>query len=123
MDFYEIVKQIIEGDPRYKSDAYEFVMQALWFAQKKFKIEGHLTAVQLLAGIRELGLNQYGPMARAVFEHWGITKTEDFGQIVFNMVNLGIMSKTEKDSPEDFKNAYDFKEAFDIFKTLKRQES
>jgi len=120
MDFQEKVAQIIRRDPRYKPDAYEFVMQALWFTQKKFKIESHLNGRQLLEGIKEFGLQQYGPMAKTVFEHWGVTTTEDFGQIVFNMVKQGIMSKTEKDSMEDFRNAYDFKEAFDIFKTLKR---
>ncbi len=122
MGFYERVRQIIEGDPRYKSDAYEFVMQALWFTQKKFKIKGHVNGRQLLKGIKEFGLDEYGPMAKTVFKHWGITTTEDFGQIVFNMVKQGIMSKTENDSPEDFRNVYDFKEAFDIFKTLKRQK-
>jgi uncharacterized repeat protein (TIGR04138 family) len=122
MDFYEGVKQIIERDSRYKPDAYEFVMQALWFTQKKFKVKGHINGRQLLEGIRELGLDEYGPMAKAVFKHWGINTTEDFGQIVFNMVKHGIMSKTESDSPEDFKNVYDFKEALDIFKTLKRQK-
>ena len=119
MDFYEKIAQILQEDSRYKPDAYEFVMQALWFTQKKIKIKGHVKGRQLLEGIRELGLNEYGPMLKAVFKHWGITSTEDFGQIVFNMVKQGIMSKTEDDSMEDFRNAYDFKEAFDIFKTLK----
>jgi uncharacterized repeat protein (TIGR04138 family) len=118
MDFQEKVAQIIRRDPRYKPDAYEFVMQALWFTQKKFKIEGHVNGRHLLEGIKEFGLQQYGPMAKTVFEHWGINTTEDFGQIVFNMVNQGLMSKTEEDSLEDFKNVYEFKEAFDIFKTI-----
>lgn len=122
MDFYEKIAQILQQDSRYKTDAYEFMMQALWFTQKKFKIKGHINGRQLVEGIREFGLDEYGPMAKAVFEHWGITTTEDFGQIVFNMVKQGIMSKTEEDSMEDFRNAYDFKEAFDIFKTLKKQE-
>lgn len=118
MDFYEKVKKINQQDLRYKPDAYEFVMQALWFTQKKFKIEGHVHGRHLLEGIKELGLQEYGPMARTVFEHWGVTTTEDFGQIVFNMVNQGLMSKTKEDSLEDFKNVYEFKQAFDIFKSI-----
>ena len=118
MDFQEKVAQIIRRDPKYKPDAYEFVMQALWFTQKKFKIEGHVNGRQLLKGIKEFGLQQYGPMAKTVFEHWGINTTEDFGRIVFNMVNQGLLSKTEEDSPGDFKNVYEFKEAFDIFKSI-----
>lgn len=119
MDFNQKVEEIIKIDIRYKPDAYEFVMQALWFAQKKLKKEGHINGRELLEGIREFGLEQYGPMTRAVFEHWGIKATADFGDIVFNMVRNGIMSKTDKDSPEEFKDVYEFKEAFDIFRIRK----
>lgn len=116
MDFYKEVEEIAEKDPRYKPDAYEFVMQALWHTQKKLNRKGHVTGRELLEGIREFGLDQYGPMAKAVFNHWGINTTDDFGEIVFNMVKNGLMSKTDTDSPDEFKNVYDFQEAFDIRK-------
>jgi uncharacterized repeat protein (TIGR04138 family) len=121
MDFYEKVLEITKADPRYKADAYEFLMQALWFTQKKLNKTGHVSGVELLAGLKEFGLEQYGPMSRAVFEHWGITSTEDFGQIVFNMVNNGLLGKSDADSVDDFKNVYDFKDAFDIFKVVKNK--
>lgn len=122
MDFHLKVQEIIRGDQRYKADAYEFTMQALEFTQRKLNKTGHVSAAQLLEGIREFALEQYGPMAMAVFEHWGVSSTEDFGHIVFNMVNSGLMGKDEKDAIEDFKNVYDFKEAFSVFKVLKNQK-
>lgn len=115
-DFYQRVEEIISADPRYKADAYEFLMQALMFTQKKLKRQGHVSGKELLGGVREFGLQQYGPMAKAVFSHWGINKTEDFGEMVFNMVGKGLLSKTEQDSSADFKNVYDLQEALDVFK-------
>jgi len=114
MDFYKKVEGIVEKDRRYLPDVYEFVMQALLLTQKQLKREGHLTARELLEGIRELGLNQYGPMVKTVFNRWGVNTTEDFGEIVFNMVENGLMGKTDNDSREDFRGVYDFDEAFDV---------
>lgn len=114
MDFYKKIEEIVEKDKRYRVDAYEFVMQALWFTQKELKRKGHVTGKELLEGIREFGLQEYGPMTRTVFQHWGVRTTEDFGEVVFNMVENGLLGKTDKDSREDFKNVYDFDEAFDI---------
>ena len=108
MDFHGAVEKIVEKDPRYKADAYEFVMQALWFTQDKLKRKAHVTGKELLGGIREFGLEEYGPMARTVFEHWGVRTTDDFGAIVFKMVDNKLMSKTDEDSIDDFKNIYNF---------------
>ncbi|HTY45546.1 MAG TPA: Minf_1886 family protein [Patescibacteria group bacterium] len=119
-DFYRKVEGIIEKDPRYKADAYEFVMQALWFTQKKLKVQADVSGRQLLEGIRDFALEQYGPMARAVLAHWGIKATADFGELVFNMVDVGLMGKTDRDSRDDFKEVYDFDQAFDVFKMRSR---
>ena len=97
-------------------------MQALWLTQKKLNRTGHVSGPELLSGIREFGLEQYGPMARAVFKHWGVSTTIDFGRIVFNMISDGVMGKSERDSLDDFKDVYDFKEALDIFKLEKKQQ-
>ena len=74
-----------------------------------------MTAKELLEGVREYGLELYGPMACAVFEHWGVKETADFGEMVFNMVDTQLMGKNENDSRDDFKGVYDFKSAFDIY--------
>ena len=111
-DFYQVVEEICEQDPRYKADSYEFVLQALTFTQKKFRKEGHVSGKELLEGIREFALQQYGPMVKAVLDHWGITQTSDFGNIVFNMIEKQLLAKTQDDSCRDFKDVYDFREAF-----------
>jgi uncharacterized repeat protein (TIGR04138 family) len=116
IDFYQKLEEITEKDRRYQADAYEFVMQAIGFTQKKLNREGHISGKELLEGIREFGLQQYGPLTKAVFERWGIKTTDDFGKIVFNMVENGLVRKTETDSQDDFKDVYHFNEALDIFK-------
>ncbi|MEW6621370.1 MAG: Minf_1886 family protein [bacterium] len=111
--FEEIVEEIVQKDHRYKAESYSFVMSALGFTQNKLKRNGHVSGQELLKGIQDVALELFGPMARTVFEHWGIYKTEDFGHIVFNMVNSGLMGKTDSDSIDDFKDIYDFKKVFD----------
>ncbi|MDD5347449.1 MAG: hypothetical protein PHT59_02405 [Candidatus Omnitrophica bacterium] len=111
-DFYQVVEQIFGRDPRYKPDCYEFVMQALEHTQKKLKIEGHVSGRQLLDGIRDFALKEYGPMAKTVLKHWGVSNTADFGNIVFNMIEQQLLSKTDQDRLADFENVFDFEEAF-----------
>jgi uncharacterized repeat protein (TIGR04138 family) len=111
-NFYETIEEIYLKDKRYKPDSYEFVMQALHFTQNKLKRTGHISGTELLEGIREFVIEQYGPMAKTVLRHWGINKTEDFGNIVFNMIEKKLLAKTESDSINDFKDVYDFKVVF-----------
>ena len=111
-EFDTILEKIFEKDTRYREDAYDFVMEALTYTQKKFNSSTHVSGEQILTGIRELLIKQYGPMAMNVLEHWGIQSTEDFGNIVFNLVDNKVLSKTETDSIEVFRNAYDFDEVF-----------
>ena len=111
-NFYDIVEEICQKDSRYKPDAYEFVMQALHYTQKKLNRQTHVSGKELLEGIRELAIEQYGVMVKTVLAHWGIRETEDFGTIVFIMVEKKILSKTDTDLLDDFKAGYDFKEAF-----------
>ena len=70
-DFYQAVEEICARDSRYKADAYEFLMQTLGFTQKKLKRETHVTGRELLEGIKEFAIQQYGPMAKTVLRHWG----------------------------------------------------
>jgi len=111
-DFYQVIEEICQKDTRYKPDAYEFLMQALHFAQGKLKRTGHVSGKELLEGIREYVIEEYGPMAKTVLSHWGITKTQDFGSMVFNLIDKKILSKTERDLIDDFKDIYDFEAAF-----------
>jgi uncharacterized repeat protein (TIGR04138 family) len=115
-NFEEGLDQILAKDPRYKRDAYLFVRDALDYTQKtaaRERREGlHVSGQELLAGIRDYALAQFGPMTITVLEDWGLTRCEDFGEIVFNVVESGLFSKTDKDSREDFRGGYDFEDAF-----------
>lgn len=117
VSFDDALEQIRTADPRFPRDAYLFVREALDHAQGTIAKDGrgrprHISGQELLEGIREFALAQFGPMAMTVLEEWGIHCCRDFGDIVFNMVDNGLLSKTEKDSRADFEGGYDFAEAF-----------
>jgi len=117
INFDEVLDKILAQDPRYSRDAYLFVRAALDFVHKASsktrKTEPcHISGQQLIAGIRAYALELYGPMAKGLLNEWGVQRCEDFGEIVFNMVDHKLLSRTEKDSRDDFKNGYDFQEAF-----------
>jgi len=110
--FHDLVEEICHQDARYKPDAYEFVLQGLSFTQAKLKVQRHVSGKELAAGLRDFAINQYGALARAVLSHWGINQTQDFGNIVFSMIEKKLLSKTAEDSLADFNAVYDFEEAF-----------
>ncbi|MFC1577228.1 Minf_1886 family protein [Candidatus Omnitrophota bacterium] len=110
--FYENIEKICEKDARYKYDSYEFVMQALNYTQRKLARKGHVSGRELLEGIRQFGVEQYGALTKTVFEHWGVRTTDDFGRIVFNLVDNRVLSKTENDSMKDFSSVYKFEDVF-----------
>jgi uncharacterized repeat protein (TIGR04138 family) len=115
--FDSAVASILASDPRYKLDAYQFVREALERTQKAVNTRHtdgplrHVSGQQLLEGIREHALAQFGPMATVVLEAWGISNSADFGEIVFNMIEARLLSKTERDCRADF-CGLDFEDAF-----------
>jgi len=117
VNFDEALEKILAGDSRYAREAYLFLREALDFTQKMILKESrgqlrHVSGQELLEGIRQYALQQFGPMAVTVFEEWGVKNCRDFGEIVFNMVEASLLAKTEKDTRDDFQNGYDFTEAF-----------
>jgi uncharacterized repeat protein (TIGR04138 family) len=117
INFDEAVEQILARDSRYTREAYLFVREALDYTQRLVGKETrgairHVSGQELLDGIRQFALNQFGPMAVTVFEEWGVHNCRDFGEIVFNMVETSLLAKTEKDTRDDFQNGYDFTEVF-----------
>jgi len=117
INFDEAVDLILAKDRRFARDAYSFVREALDFTQKSVgkEVRGtirHVSGQELLGGIRKFALEQFGPMVVTVFDEWGVKQCEDFGEIVFNMVEIGLLAKTEKDGRADFQNGYDFTDAF-----------
>ncbi len=115
--FDETLALLLKEDPRYPRDAYLFLRHALNFTVKDLKKPDqgparHITGQELLEGIRRYTLQEFGPIARTVLAQWGITRTEDFGELVFNLVNHGLLGKTDRDQKEDFANGYSFQAAF-----------
>ncbi len=113
VDFDEGVKAILQRDRRYARDAYDFVREALEYTRVWTDKKGHVTGQQLLDGIRKYALEQFGPMAKTVLNLWGVKSCEDFGSIVFNLVDQKVFSRTPEDSMDDFRSGYDFHEAFE----------
>ena len=115
------IENLAERDGRYKSDAYLFLYDALGYTAQKLgknndtlsEEKRHISGRDLLFGISEYSADQFGPLTRSVFAHWGIEQTRDFGEIVFNLVDANLLRKTAEDRIEDFVDVYDFAEEFD----------
>lgn len=104
-------------DARYHPSAYHFLREALAHTQITLRgtnasESGHVSPQELLGGIRDYALKEFGPMAGWVLEEWGIHQCEDFGNMVFNLVAEQQFRVTERDNQEDFKCGYDFTDAF-----------
>lgn len=120
LDFDEVVELICKEDPRYDRKAYTFLRQGLDHTVKELKRKEaakagksqHVSGAELLDGLRGFALDQYGPLAKTVLNSWGIKRCGDFGEMVFNLIEYNVFSKTENDRREDFTELYSFEEAF-----------
>jgi uncharacterized repeat protein (TIGR04138 family) len=119
-EFDSQVRDLVRMDNRYQREAYFFLRDALSFAQSSSLSEDnesdetyvHVTGQNLLNSIRQFALHEYGPMAGFLLNQWGIHRCEDFGEIVYNLIDIGLFQKDENDRKEHFHNGYDFFEAF-----------
>lgn len=109
----ESILQIVRKDGRYSPQAYYFIFDALDYTIQRMRKVRHVTGKELLDGIRAYATANFGFLARTVLAEWGIVSTRDFGEIVFNLVEAGLLSRTDRDTREDFENVYDFVEAFE----------
>ncbi len=114
--FDQAIKNIRSRDPRFEVEAYIFLSEALNSSVSQLK-DGtqpnrHVTAPELLYGLRDLALKQYGPMAFTLLNEWGLHKTDDIGEMVFQLIDEGMFGKQESDSIEDFHGVFDFQETF-----------
>ena len=127
------IYQLLKDDPRYPLEAYRFIREALAFAQEilnmgeeahpepSLDLEGsksqtapekHLSGQQLCEAIRVYAVEQFGFMAKTVLNNWGMYSTSDFGEIVYNLINIGWMKKSSRDRRDHFDDVYDFEQAF-----------
>src|ERR1022692_3883522 len=130
--------EVAARDPRYAYEAYDFILKALDYTEamlgrrlaaktadeKQDPRQGqHVKSQELLEGIRALALREFGLMARTVFRMWGVEATEDFGQIVFNLVEAGLIHKTDEETVDDFKGVFDCEEALERGYTIQLDEA
>ncbi|MBI4970936.1 MAG: hypothetical protein HZC17_03755 [Candidatus Omnitrophica bacterium] len=106
------IREILKNKARYSTEAYQFVLLTLRFLMGQFPKPRHVSGRELLSAVKEYGFDQYGFLASKVFESWGVKETVDFGHIVFDLVEMDVLRKTEQDSIEDFRGVYQFTEAF-----------
>ena len=119
-DFNEIVSLICKEDPRFDRKAYDFVRLGLDHTVKELRKKDsaraeksrHVSGPELLEGLKSYALEQFGPLAKTVLNAWGIRRCRDFGDIVFNLIEYNVFSKTENDRREDFADIFEFDEAF-----------
>lgn len=131
-DFAEIVNVICKEDPRFDRKAYDFVRLGLDHTVKELRKRDsaraeksrHVSGAELLDGLRAYALDQFGPLTKTVLNAWGVERCSHFGDIVFNLIEYNVFSKTENDRREDFSDIYDFETAFvKPFQPAKRTKS
>ncbi len=120
LDFNEVVELIVKEDARYDRKAYTFIRHGLDQTVKELRKKNaeraqrsqHVSGPELLDGLRIYALDQYGPLTKTVLNSWGITRCTHFGDLVFNLIEYNVFSKTENDRREDFSDIYSFDDAF-----------
>ena len=108
-----IMERIRARDARFQERAYLFVLAALEFSQLRLPERRHITGRELAEACRDLALARYGVMAPTVLQHWGVRTTLDLGDIVFTLVDLGLLISLPTDTRDDFVDVFQFEEAFE----------
>lgn len=113
----QVIRQIVEDDPRYTEEAYVFVREGLdYTVHERNQVPNdqshHVRGWELSEGIRDYALREFGPVSLRVLRHWGIRTCEDIGEIVYNMIDAELLGKTEDDAKQDFHGVFDFEQAF-----------
>ena len=107
-------ERLVEIDDRYPVRAYAFVLTALEEVVARLPRRRHVSGEELVDGCRDLAMRLYGPLAKSVLDYWNVTSTRDFGEIVFNLLEVGVLSKDETDDRADFDDLFDFTEVFEV---------
>ena len=113
--FLLTIQKILDKDSRFRPEAYTFINDAVVYTVSKIDAEKeqnerHISGLELLKGIKDFAVSQFGPMAYEVLSFWGLNDSMSIGYVVFNMVDHQLLGKSENDSISDFDNAFDLKE-------------
>lgn len=108
------------GAGPYPIEAYDFVRDGLSYTTQQLfddddccgREDQHVSGQELCLGLRDFAIDRYGLLSLAVLNSWNVWRTEDFGRIVYAMIDAGLMTGSNDDSPEDFRGVYNFSEAF-----------
>ena len=130
----QAMRDLLEDDRRYKLEAYQFIRESLQYAHENMELIGdeataaaspssapppeqpmprHVTGQQLCEACRQYAIEQYGYLAKIVLANWGVHSTSDFGELVYNLIRIEQMRKSESDRREDFDDVYSFDDAFE----------
>ena len=108
-----LLDALAERKGRFRPAAYAWVLRALESTRQRHQRAGHVSGRELAEGARDLAREEFGPMARLVLEHWGVRRSEDIGRIVYDLIEVEVLRRTEEDSLEDFRDVFDFEQAFE----------
>ncbi len=115
MDKDALILKLVRAYPRFRPEAYHFVFEALDYTlEVRGGTRRHVTGQEIMEGVRRLALERFGYLARPVLAAWGVHATADFGEIVFQLIDVDLLQRTADDRREDFVGLYDFAEAFDL---------
>lgn len=110
-----MLERLRERYPQFHESSYIFVLSALHYVIAHLPQPRHISGRELAEGVRDLALDRFGPLARTVLEHWGIRTTQNVGDVVFALVESGVLIKQEEDGPDDFRDVFDFDDAFERY--------
>jgi uncharacterized repeat protein (TIGR04138 family) len=114
------ILELTREDPRYSYEAYEFVCDAVSYTQDRLgrdaapddeETDRHVSGGELLRGACELAVREFGMMAPLVFRTWGVRTTDDFGEMVFRLIGVERLSKSDRDDMDDFRDVFDLDKA------------
>jgi len=111
-DYILKIEGLVQKHKEYKIEAYHFVMAGLNATLAGMDEHRHLSGQELSMGIKDYALQQFGPLVIPVLEHWGLKATFDFGKVVYYLIAAKLMTKTNEDTVDDFKDVYDFEDVF-----------
>jgi len=109
----DLIEQLAATHDRFPPQAYAFVLASLEHCQVRRPVRGHIAGGELAWACRDFALERFGLTARTVLSHWGVSRTQDFGAMVYHLIDVGLLVSQPDDRIEDFDDVFDFTEAFD----------